>query len=185
MIFTGLELVCPRGRPGDAPLIINLAAILASEARQDEVATVTKFKAPELLAEFNRTWRELHKLSMQMVVERNTADRALRNRRAVLILEIIPAQLVALKLTNNDAHRASALDNDPEYRGLDDNHRQIEAIIELLKGKMKACENAYSSVKKIMGEDVYNMAMTHNPNLSGDAGHAQPATNSGWGKARY
>jgi hypothetical protein len=193
MIFNESELVCPRGTPGKEPLIIDIASILAAERRQDEVAIVTKFKAPELLAEFNRSWRKLHDQTTELAAELLDAGKALEKRRSVLLLEIVPSKLKERGLVNNDAHRAAVINLDPQFQALQDTYDQIEAALEWLKGKAKFFENAYHSVKKIMGEDSYNMAgKGGNPRLSiGAEESPQPVTKStppsrgGWGKAKY
>ncbi len=184
MIFTGSELVCPRGKVGENPIVLDIGAILQSELRQDEVATVTKFKAPELLAEFNKSWRELHKLFVQLQSEKLKAEKAVEHRRAVLLLEVVPGKLAERKLTSNDAYREAIITLDLPYQAARDTADEIEAVCEYLKGKLKSFENAYSSVKKIMGEDSYNMGRTSNPDLSGDAGPTKPLP-SGFGKAKY
>lgn len=196
MLFTGSTVVCPRGKPGDNPLVIDLAVILASERRQDEVASVTKFKAPELLAEFNRSWRDLHALVVELQAELTKAQKALDRRKGVLLLEVVPEKLSARKLANNDAHRDAVISLDEQYQAFQETYDQIEAVVEYLKGKLKSFEHAYNSVKKIMGEDGYNMAARGpNTNLSGDAGpSAQPdrpvaaspsGKYAGWGKPKY
>jgi hypothetical protein len=181
MIFDGSVMVCPSGTPGGTPLILDLEPILVSERRQDEVATATKFRAPELVAEFNRTWRRLNDILGQLAVERLKALKALRARRDVLLLEVVPKKLASLGLPSNKENREAVIGQDAECGPRQDTVDQIEAVIAYLKGKMKSFENAYTAAKKIMGDDQYGLGASKNPALSGDAGPSRP----GFGKPRY
>ncbi len=174
MIFTGTELVCPAGAPGASPLILGLESILRAEQRQGEVAFVTPMKAPELLREFNIAWRDLHKITVQLAAEQLRAERELEKRKAVLILEVVPGILKEKGLGSNEANRDAVITLDEKHQQLQEVVDEIDAIVRYLKGKLAAFENAFTSVKKIMGEDVYNMQGRQNPNLKGGAEPARP-----------
>ncbi len=174
MIFTGTELVCPAGAPGAPPLILALESILRAEQRQVEVAFVTPMKAPELLREFNIAWRDLHKITVQLAAEQLRAERELEKRKAVLILEVVPGKLKELDLANNEGTRSAVITLDARYQQLQEVVDEIDAVVRYLKGKLTAFENAFTSVKKIMGEDVYNMQGRQNPNLKGGADPIKP-----------
>jgi hypothetical protein len=173
MIFTGTELVCPAGKPGGAPLIIDLKETLRSEQRQSEVAFVTTIKAPELLREFNIAWRDLHKIIVNLTSEQLVAERVLERRKSVLTLEVVPGKLKELGLANNDSTRTAVITLDTEYQSLQDTVDQIDAIVSHLKGKLKAFENAFNSVRKMIGEDPTHMSGRINHALSGGA---EPST---------
>lgn len=168
-------LTVPSGTPGKPPIEINLGAILISEQRQDEVAAVTPMKAPELLAEFNRSWRELHRIVATLTANENQAKKAVAKRKGVILLEVVPVKLAELKLSTSVDLREAVINTDPEYQQLQEVADQLAAVIEHLKGKMKSFENAFTSVKKIMGEDTYNMAgRGRNHSLSGDTSRPAP-----------
>lgn len=195
MIFTSTELVCPRGKDGDTAMVIDLKALLASETRQEEVAFVTPQKAPELLAEFNRSWRDIHKLVIQLSSELLQAQKAVQRRKAILLLEEVPKVLKSKGLTTNDANRDAIITLDDQFDRLQDKADQIKAVVEYLKGKLKTFENAYSSVKKIMGEDAYSMlARGSNPATKDGAPESPGFTREqsepkapppGWGVPKY
>lgn len=168
MILTDTEIVCPSGSPDGSPFVVDLVAIFKSEARQDEVATVTKAKAPELLAEFNRSWRNLDKQVGIVRSEKLKAERALENRRAVLLVQVVGPLLKEKGLTSNDANREALITLDLEAIKLQETFDQIEGVYLYLVGKMRSFENAFSSVKKILGDTSY-MSNIRNSNLSGDA----------------
>lgn len=195
MILTATELVCPSGTPGASPIVINLAEIYRSEARQDEVAVVTPTKAPELLAEFNRSWSKLDRHMVHVAEEHLKAQRALEQRQAYLTIEVVPGKLKEKGLSSNDANRTAFITLDDDVKKLQDTVDQLEAVVAYLRGKMTSFNNAYSSVKKIFGESTYSgLSRTRNYNLSGDAGDSSPAdpppktpitTKTGWGKTKY
>jgi len=182
MIITGAELVVPAGAPGAQAITIDLQAILISEGRQDEVAIVTPQKAPELLAEFNRSWRELDKLVVRLVAEKTKAEKEAGKRRAYLLLYEIPALLAKMDVASTMDAREAVIALDPEFQALQETVDKLDAVIEYLKGKRKSFENSYTSVKKIMGEDTYNMRGRTNPNLSGGT---EPRPRPGFGTPRY
>lgn len=164
MLIESTELRVPAGEMIDADYVIDLAAILRSEVRQAEVAIVTPAKAPELLAEFNKSWLAIHDVIARLEAEKNKADKAAKKRRAVVLLEIVPKVLEEKKLSTAADVREAIILTDDEYEILTDRFDQIKAAIFFLKGKMESFENAYTSTKKIMGEDSYNM---HGKPLSG------------------
>lgn len=190
MISNDRQLVCPAGTPGREPKIIDLGAILAAEARQNEVATVTQMKAPELLWTYNKSWLDLNGLLAHLTLERNIAQKELEKRKAVLLLDIIPEKLKERKIPTNDANREAFIVLDPQYSTLEDTVMQITAVVKLLEGKLKSFENAYNSVKKLVGQDTYRTSGS-NPNLSGSTDTPAPlpttptATRPGFGKPKY
>jgi hypothetical protein len=161
------DLIVPSG-DGSVQIRISLGDILTAEIRQDEVAIVTPGKAPELLSTYNRAWRETHQWMSRLEAEKNRAEKALRNRKGVLILEVIPEKLRVLDMKSSVDIREAVIDTDAEYGALTDRVDQIKAAIMYLKGKLESFENAFTSVKKIMGESTYNFG--GGPSMSGGTG---------------
>ncbi len=172
--LSATELVCPAGKASDPQVVISMTAIMTAEARQEEIATVTPMKAPELLRAFNVAWRDLHDIIVKLTSEHLAAERVLAKRKAVLILDVVPGFLKEKNLTSNEANRDAVITLDEEFQILQDTVDQIDTVVQYLKGKLKAFEMAFTSVKKIMGEDTYNMSSKPNPHLSGGA-DARPA----------
>lgn len=169
MEFTGTQLVCPSGKPGAEPIVIDLEKILRAEQRQEEVAIVTPMKAPELLREFNIAWRDLHKVVVNLASEQLLAERHLANREAVLTLEVVPGKLKELGIASNEANRKAVVTLDAEHQQLQEVVDEIDGLVRYLKGKLTSFENAFSSVKKILGEDASWMQARQSPSLSGGA----------------
>lgn len=182
MITTGTEIVCPRGTENDSPIVIDLREILKAEARQDEVAFVTPAKAPELLATFNTSWRELHRLITLITAEKLKAEKALNVRKAIVLLDEAPEILKKRGLSSSADNREAVLQLDEKYSAAEDRVNYLTCVLEYLKGKAKSFENAYSSVKKIMSESGF-MASLPNTDLSGNT--ETPVRTPGFGKARY
>ena len=167
MLITENEIVCPSGKAGNSPLIIPFREILEAERRQAEVATITKAKAPELLHAFNMSWRILHENVAKLTKEKNDAQKAVDRRKSVILLEIAPKKLKDADLANNDDHRKAVVELDQEFQKLTETLSEIEAVIEYLKGKLRGFENAFTSVKRLVSEDVYHLGDRKNPALSG------------------
>jgi hypothetical protein len=181
------ELIVPFGDGGASDrstFKIDLNPIFISEARQDEVATVTPMKAPELLAEFNRSWRDIHAHLTRLEAEKNKAEKAAKKRKGVLILEVIPEKLKALEIASAADTREAVINTDEEYGQLSERLDQLKAAIMFLKGKQESFENAFTSVKKIMGEAAFNYSGP-NSKLSGTteapSGRAAPTGGGGRG----
>lgn len=195
-------LVVPSGDPNGQPITIDLSQILIAEGRQGEVAIVTPMKAPELLALFNGAWRDLHKEVTKLVWERDRAEKEIERRKATVLLDEVPAILKAKGSASSTDTRKAVIDMDPEYIVRQDIYDQLNAAVEHLKGKLKSFENAYTSTKKLIGEDSH-LNYTRNSNLSGGAsapadqknsappwkvGVTKTDTNpvrSGWGTPKY
>ncbi len=155
---------------------LNLHDIFIAENRAQEVATVNQHKAPELLALFNRAYLDLSNMLSQLRFQQTRAEDCVAKRKAVLLVDIIPGQLKEKGLASSADVRQALIDLDEEYQRAKERLDFIEATIEYIKGKIKFMENAYTSVKKIMGENAYNMGRADLDGLIDEgktAGHTQ------------
>jgi hypothetical protein len=168
LTITQGALVCPRG-VNHEHVTIPIADILKAESREQEVAIVTKLKAPELLFTFNDAWRHCHDVIVLLTSTLNAAKKAAKSRKGVVTLEVAPVVLQEKGIASTADSREAVLDTDPEYLQLLDEQQQIEAAIELFKGKLKGLENAFTSVKALVREDNTYLS-NRNSNLSGDTG---------------
>lgn len=168
MLIEGTTLQVP-GATKDLPdKTLNLGQILTAEARQREVAIVTPVKAPELLYTFNHAWLETDKIQKDLAADIVKAKAQVERRKARILLYEAETFLKIQGVSSTKESREAVIVLDPEYQTLQDRVDQLFATQEWLKGKMKSFENSYSSVKKIMGEDAYDMSTRiGNPNLSG------------------
>lgn len=197
MLIEGTTVKVPGPKPGAPEIVLDLGDIMIAEQRQNEIARVTPIKAPELLSLFNGAWRDVDKFVKELVETRIQAERFLERRRASLLLYEVEETLKKCDLSSTKDTRDAVIALDVEYIDLQDRVDQITAAGEYLKGKLKSFENAFTSVKKIMGEDAYSMqSRIGNPNLSGTTERPRPAPTptpapgeptgrAAWGKPRF
>jgi len=157
-------LVCPHGS-GEGEFRLALDHIHRAEARMEEVQSVTPLKAPELLTALNRAWLDVSRAGLAVRQHRLKAEGALKARKAVVLLEILPKMLVEKQLGKaNEELREAILTQDAEYARLEARLQQLEAIEELLKLKARAFDNAFTAVKRIVNSPALGMG-------AGDVGH--------------
>lgn len=164
-------LICPKGINHEH-LSVPIGEILSAEAREHEVAIVSKLRAPELLYTFNDAWRRTHDIIVLLTRAMNSAKKEANKRKGVVILEVAPSYLQQKGISSTADSRQAVLDNDSEYLSLIDEQQQLEAAIELFKGKLKAFENAFTSVKALVRDDNAYLN-NRNPNLSGNTGNSR------------
>lgn len=169
-------LTVPRGLKGLAPLMFDLTQVFIAEARISEVAALTPTKAPELLATFNTAYLECARNIAMLEAELTMAKRAADKVRSVVVLERAPAKLLQLGLVTSrnpagsEDLRKAVLDGDVEYQDALSLTDQIECNLELFRGKQKGLEMAYTSVKKLVGEQTFNFGRVVNGGNEGNAG---------------
>lgn len=165
MLFTGTEIVCPSGKPGAKTIVVDLKEISKIEARIQEIQVFTKEKAPELLSQFTIAWKDLHQNVVLLTKELNDAERHANRIKGRIILDEMPKELERRGLlatrspSGNDDQRKAMLSQSDEYEEALDRVAYIEAVIELLKGKLIAFDMAYTSIKKLIsdnGSSMYN-----------------------------
>lgn len=149
-------IVVPRGAPDSGTLELNLGEVRRLEARQIEVASVSKMKAPELMHALTRGYLALAtELIPKVTYERTQAEVAVEERRAVVMLDEAPRILREKKLTkeSNPSGTADQRENvlalDAEYKKASNTVAMLKAVETLLKGKMHGFEMHYQTVKKV------------------------------------
>ena len=158
MLIEGTTVRLPGPTADSAELVLNLEKVFLAEVRQGEVATVTPFKAPELLAFFNKIWLDLDEMIKDLVAAETKAEQEVGRVRARLLLNEVEAIIKEKKVASTKESRDAVIVLDQRYIDAQDRVDAIHATAEWLKGKMKSFENSYTSVKKIMGDDAYNMS---------------------------
>ncbi len=180
-------VVVPRGLKGHPPITMDLEEVLRAEGRIVEVALVTPMKAPELLATFNIAFLNCSKFIALLEAEHVLARREADKVRSVVILDRVPRVLAERNLTTaknpagSEDLRRAVLDGDAEYGEAMNRVDEISRWLDLMKGKQKGIEMAYTSVKKILGENAFNFAARINGGSEGNSTAGQVA---GIGKAR-
>jgi hypothetical protein len=144
---------------------IDITDIARIEHRVQEVSGVSKEKAPELLAAFNRAWLQLNSYLALLEKHLLVASRKTRQVRGRLLLDVIPKALEERGLSTSKDLRDAYLDTDNEYQKALEVEETIQCTIALLRGKQKGIEMAYNSVKKLYSD----RQMGPNPWLSAGA----------------
>jgi len=150
-------IVCPRAGTSVDAITIDLKKVLEAEQRLIEVQAVTPGKASELCTVFTISWRDLHHNICALEAEKVEAQKVVDRRKAVITLEVMPELLKSKGISSNKETREAVLALDTELTAAQDVVDKITAVVELLKGKLKAFEWSYNTVKKIMGSsEAYN-----------------------------
>lgn len=154
-LSVGNLLKCPAGTPGTPDRAIEMAEIYRLEARKQEIATVNKHNAPELMQSFIDGFGHAARAAVQLEWELNQANKYAEERKAIVYLEVAPAYLQekglvrAANPSGSEDQRKAVLARDKEYMALQDRVAMIEATNEYLRLKMKGFEMAYQAVKKV------------------------------------
>jgi len=183
-------------RPNNTKVEFDLTDVSKTEARIVEIAAVTGAKAPELLAAFNRAYLDCSRAMAGLEAEVAGSKRNVMRVKSRLLLDVVPGILAAKGLATakspmgSEDLRQAVLDSNDEYLAAQELLSKHECYLELVKGKMKGIEMAFSSVKRIVGETNYN---GHKNNFShgeirhgggGNGGAPPGATRGGFGTAR-
>lgn len=151
----GNTLICPAGTPGTADKSFDMKDVYRLEARQQEIATVNKVNAAELMQAFIDGYGHTSRALVQLEWELNQANKYAEERKATVYLEVAPSFLQANGLvraanpSGSEDQRKAVLARDKEYLALQDRVAMIEAATEFLRLKMKGFEMSYQAVKKV------------------------------------
>lgn len=152
----GNLLKIPRGTPGLEPLQIELQEIQNLELRKEEIAIANKSTALELMSSFIKACDILNKHIARVSFEYNQSVKYLKQREAIVLLDVAPAVLTQKKAGNSQDLRKAVVSTDGEYLELFEKSEIIKSTYVYLKGKLKTFEMAYQSVKKVYyNEDMF------------------------------
>jgi hypothetical protein len=143
---------------GKSVIALDLADIRYTEQRIADIQHVNPHKAPELLTVFNQAYLQLGEHIARLTYQENRAANELDKIKGRLLIDEIPAIIADKKLSNSKDIRDALISADPTYQECKDLYDQLVAATALLKGKQKSIEMAYTSVKKIIGENNYDMS---------------------------
>ncbi len=148
-------LSVPAGAPGARPIRIDISEILHLESRKDEVSTVNKTKAPELMRAMEKGYSAAATLLTSITWEVKKAEDALEKRKAIVTLEVAPEYLKRNGLVNgrspggSEDQRTAVLSTDQEYLALKENVSRLEAVQNYFRVKAKGFEMSFSAIKKV------------------------------------
>jgi hypothetical protein len=166
-----------RPRPNASWQRIAIDSVYQAEGRLEEVAIANLQRAPELLSTFNKAWLEASRVVTQLQYELGHLKADMAALKGEIILTKAPGKLQALGLateknpTGSEGIRQAIVDQDPDYRALSGILTDLTYVRDLFEAKRDALENAYESVKKILGSMAPQM-LQRNPNLSETVGGA-------------
>lgn len=155
MELTRTELIIPAGNPELPDRHIDMVNLYQLESRKQEVATVNKMYAPELMRAFEQGYGLASRAMVGVRLEIDRAKEALNKRKAVVMLDIAPTVLREKGLTTKASPagavelREAVLSSDEIYLDLLDRFNRLEAAYELLKIKAKGFEMSFQSVRKV------------------------------------
>jgi hypothetical protein len=182
-MFDNNNYVDPSGQRYDLTLVNQ------AEARAHEIATVTPITAPELLSLYCRASFSLGRYLHDLYLAHQRAVKMTANRKAVMIIDVIPSLVESSKKTSQNADvRQGYVDLDPEYSNLLDIETQYEAGLMYFKRKIEDMENGINSIKKVI-DATHSMYDRPNYNLSigsiSQESQTEMVSGMTFGKARY
>lgn len=174
MNLTRETLTIPNPDPRGDSIVIkyDMRRVFEAEARIEEISFISNSKAPELLTKFSLAMKDLGEHLADLGYRESVAKRKMRERRAVVVMEVIPGKLAEKKLSNNDTNREAVIELDPEFSATTDVLNQIEASFILVREKLRGIESAINSTKKVL--DTLPAPWTPNPNLVTPLNAPQP-----------
>ena len=166
----------PRALDGLEPLCFDMTDIRQAEARLGEVALTNSNRAAELLTTFNQAYLNISRYLNFLEYEAGVAERRLAEVRAIFLIDKLPALLAEKNLATSRSPlgsediRQAFLDRDPDYKRMQELIGNLECYVGLFETIQIGFENAYNSVKKLLGTS--GSEYRPNPNLG------QPAPSS-------
>jgi hypothetical protein len=148
-------LKVPPANIGQLELEFDMRPIYELEARQREIANVSKVTAPELMQAFIDGYGHASRYAGKLELELKRTESLMEERKAIVYLDEAPRILREKRVVResnpggSEDQRKAVLALDVNYMALRDNHDHIEAAVELMRTKMKLFEMSYQSVKKV------------------------------------
>ena len=153
MIHVEGTYVVPRGDGEGEPIVLDVKAVVMAEHRLQDVAIVTREKAPELLATYNEHWLTLNNAVTMLTFEKNKAEAAVKDAYSESILDVTDEALKKRGHAKGSQDLREALAQlDPRHKKARERLNEIRAVLAYLDGKRTAFLNAYNSVKKLVGD---------------------------------
>jgi hypothetical protein len=146
-------------------VVLDMGEVYQTEARVHEIAGLTHDKAPELIAAFSRSSFILGRHLRKLHEYAHKADRKASHRRAILLVDVLPAKMAEVKMAQNESNRQALLDLDEELELYVNLEAEIGACLVYVKQKISDMESAISSIRRIM-RDTEGETYRPNHNLS-------------------
>lgn len=140
-------------------LRVDLSNIREAEERGHETSYVNRPTAQELMSVFVKAFTNVRESMSLIRYEYLKAEKAIEERRGVIILEVIPEEAIRRNVatkaspTGSEDFRNAVISADKEIRHLIDLSISLKAAHEFLSAKAKSFEMSYQQVKKIYSND--------------------------------
>lgn len=155
------------------------------------MAFITPGKAPELLSVLTVAFLDATRKVTLLASEVEQARRHTDSVKAIVMLDRAPRVLESKGLitarspSGSQDQREAVLALDPDYKEACDRLNQIECFHELLKGKCKGIEWAFTAIKRILQEPgAHNYGSPHQKHGADIVDQALTKTPSGFGKPK-
>lgn len=161
----------PRFDPSLPPLVLDLSEIYVAFGRKDEVAIVNAHKAPELLSLFNVAYLNASRLLNALQYELTLVEHEIRKIKAIILMDKMKDILEKEGLANarnplgSEDIRQAVYERDPDYDRATRIAENLTCYITQMTDFRKFFQNAFDSVKKIMGSEALGSYGRQNPNL--------------------
>lgn len=147
---------------------IDLSVLEEAERRMHEVASVTKFRAQELLDLFNHAHLAASRARAVFLRASQRAESSLEALAADIALNRAPAILKEKGLVSprspggSEDLRQSVVQADPEYREMREQLIDLKAGVETFSVRARAMEKAFSAVKAVfLDKELPNPGVSH------------------------
>ncbi len=161
----------PRFDPNLPPLVLDLSEIYTAYGRKDEVAIVNSHKAPELLSLFNVAYLNASRVLNALQYELTMVEHGIREIKAIILMDRMKGILESQGLANarnplgSEDIRQAVYERDPEYKRATLLAENLTCYITQITDFRRFFQNAFDSVKKIMGSEALGSYGRQNPNL--------------------
>jgi hypothetical protein len=145
------ELVIPKLEGIAEQLVLDMATIYGAETRIIEARTVNPSTYGDLEYVFNDAYRTLKRHVATVGFQILKAEKAQRQAKSRIILEVIPEMLSGKpKNTDNADFRQAVMMRDEEYVNVSDRLDQLKTVLDFLEGRIKVMENVQRYMRKQM-----------------------------------
>lgn len=118
------------------------------ESRKEEISTVNRTSAPELMRAMEDGFSKLAPMSATINSQLSKAEAMLKQREAVVLLEVVPEYEKSHGKMSADQRKALIL-VDKEVQRVQEIYDQLTALNRLFRDKMDGFRMAFSAVKKV------------------------------------
>lgn len=178
-------LILPSIDENDEGIQLDMRPIAIALARQEDVACVTKERAPELMALFLTSYSLTRKYLVMANARLSQAKIYQRRMHAILARDKVPDWIKERGLKDTERNVNMLIDLVPEYQAVEDKVHMLECFVEMFEAQAKTLEQAYTATKKIFSVYQPNVFGIEYDKLETGKLEESPDPNFKIGKAKY